>query len=127
MYGPEYCKNWKGQRMWFFFNKCIYKSIYVKKSYRKENYKIVFHHEFKENALLFFPLITFNFFRTENIFHAKGRYSWFIFLILSSKNAILLEIKYYTGTEYDYQIIRIQLAKIFKASLPKRVIINKSH
>lgn len=29
--------------------------IYVKKSYRKENYKIVFPHELKKNALVFFP------------------------------------------------------------------------
>lgn len=36
-------------------------------------------------------------------------------------------MKYYTRTDYDYQIIRIQLAKIFKASLPKFIIINKMH
>lgn len=36
-----------------FLNKCAYKHIYINKLYREENYKIVFPHESKQNALIF--------------------------------------------------------------------------
>lgn len=43
----------------FFLNKCVYVPIHVKKSCTEENDKIVFQQNFKENALVFLPLILF--------------------------------------------------------------------
>lgn len=69
--------------------------IYIKKSYRKENYKIVFPHVLKQNALVFFPSRFFSilFLLCENTFHVEG---WDTLFTPSGWKS---EVKHYSGRE----------------------------